>query len=610
VREASENDRSAMKAIKTTKTMRRPAFTALLIFCFLGSAAVTAQDKDDGSSSTTNANDNAGVVPFGRIEMQMRSRDTSTKNEFLFQGKLRGVLLLPLYIDTYPSEATENDTAHTPTLIPHPQPLPLIFSFEVLSQTGHFLDTVLTKEFKGTAYSDFSHVTLNVDDFGIETVEVAAPTTAAEGGDDAGGSDGVLTTTDAFVYLKGNAIFVPDGGGSGGSAVPTSDVVYEIVNRAFQDENTFFLELLTTSESALLREITFAIVTVNDQVVAQAGSIDDENSNSTASEGGEDADEGTGGLQDWMIIVIAIAGVCGCIVLAFVIWACRMSKEDAAVAQQLNQYPANAKRGKSTSRTASASRDYASSAGGNSRNGGRRHEGVVVITTSTTDGGESGNGNGSSRHSGGGSPTTTLSPLHSITSQASSVFTYNPTSKGSHGGGNTGGATGCTGSTKSFFGNSFCTNNSTVEMDVEAWRRGSTLNQNDAGVGGSLPNVATGPTVIPFGHDISAIDHKRDLSLIEEGEDESALTPQSHSTNGSKRSRNSRGSRNSYSGANKPKSLLNDLQPRRLSQQAVSDLDRHDRASRGSKIDLKGSASEVIDDLNDLSAQIDDYRRR
>jgi len=76
------------------------------------------------------------------------------------------------------------------------------------------------------------------------------------------------------------------------------------------------------------------------------------------------------------------------------------------------------------------------------------------------------------------------SPVHGITSQNSSIFTYNPKS--------------CKSFDSKTFG-SFLASNTGVEMDVKAWQKGTKV-QKDA---------------IPFGHDISAIENKKDLSLIE-----------------------------------------------------------------------------------------------
>lgn len=143
--------------------------------------------------------------------------------------------------------------------------------------------------------------------------------------------------------------------------------------------------------------------------------------------------------------------------------------------------------------------------------------------------------------------------------------------------------------------NSFLTTNTGVDIDVEAWQQGSKVPK-DTSI---------------FGHDISVIDNKKDLSLIEEGNEGDDMTPAKISENQMRIFRESRP----------------------LTQNALEDLDRADRRahrknSRSSTSSARSSsasanswrqthsahlddeAADVIDDLNDLSYQIDQYRRR
>jgi hypothetical protein len=173
----------------------------------------------------------------------------------------------------------------------------------------------------------------------------------------------------------------------------------------------------------------------------------------------------------------------------------------------------------------------------------------------------------------------------------------------------------------SFFGVSFHTNNSQVDVDVDEWRKGSTVT-----------NTSSGNTSLPFGQDISAIEmiSKRDLSLIEEGENEE-MTPHSSVSGGSNRLQS--------------KQPSNMPHPVRLSMQSLAEMEHEQRRRRrqtapganpvrkaqsnqaslqpasklpkkqkplpaAGPLNLNRSASDVIDELNDLSAQIDDYRRR
>ena len=127
------------------------------------------------------------------------------------------------------------------------------------------------------------------------------------------------------------------------------------------------------------------------------------------------------------------------------------------------------------------------------------------------------------------------SPVRSITSQDSSKFTYNPKSSCRSKG-------------------SFDFNGSALEMDVEAWQKGSTINGNHT---------------LPFGHDISAIETKKDLSLIQEENSDST-----------------------------PDSLLSERKLRAL-----------EMGTSRPMLDLNAPARDVLDELNDLSFQISSLRK-
>ncbi|CAB9502139.1 expressed unknown protein [Seminavis robusta] len=140
----------------------------------------------------------------------------------------------------------------------------------------------------------------------------------------------------------------------------------------------------------------------------------------------------------------------------------------------------------------------------------------------------------------------------SIASQDSSVFTYNPTSK------------------ISFDASTLSTNTTdTNALDLALWQQRNTINSRYA----------------PFGHDISAIEmlneNKKDLSLIEEG-DETA-TPAK--------------------------------QMEYLSRDYLSRRDRRDRSRASRESGFSGASersvnSDVIADLRNLSQQINQYRKR
>lgn len=357
------------------------------------------------------------------------------------------------------------------------------FLFAVLSQTGRFLDEILAAEFVGTSY-EFSYSNLAVN---------RAEVTAED------------ETYDAEVDLLATAVFATN-------STPPATELRQVVERSFDESNTRYLQLLTTSQNAYLNDLTFALVTVDGVVVAETDdALVDDNDADSAQEEPTKPQGSSILLQPWMIATIAVGGTLLLVVVVCFVCVCCTPVND-------HHLP-----------TVKPS----------------------VQTQEDTDSDE--DGRRSPR-----SP----SPLASIGSQDSSAFTYNPPSKGS-----------VENVLRGFFGGPASANSfgSQAEVDVEAWQRGSTV---------------SGNTTLPFGHDISAIENKRDLSLIEEG-DEEATPPIRYD-------KDSRSSRASSS---------------RLSQSALQQMERAERRER-QRINLNGSARAVIDDLNDLSAQIDDYRHR
>lgn len=181
------------------------------------------------------------------------------------------------------------------------------------------------------------------------------------------------------------------------------------------------------------------------------------------------------------------------------------------------------------------------------------------------------------------------SPVRSITSQDSSVFTYNP--KSIYGGG--------AASTKSRTANSYFS-----DVDLEAWQNGTVV----------------GPHQSLFGQDLSDIEKKRDLTLIEE---ETSVTSDQSTP------------RQKTNGMAKLGSLLNDPASEDmpddeahmmigLTEQAVRQMkisERRTSKSTSSQSSASASTNSVItgssstdtkDDvnqaLNDLGAQFDQYR--
>jgi hypothetical protein len=178
------------------------------------------------------------------------------------------------------------------------------------------------------------------------------------------------------------------------------------------------------------------------------------------------------------------------------------------------------------------------------------------------------------------SPVHSPSPVHSICSQESSKFTYNPRSLYT----STSSLSALTMDTKTIHSH-FSTLNVDVEngIDMEAWTRQSTISP---------------MTPAPFGNDISAIDlNAKDLSLIMEGTDEEN-TPAS-----SKSGRSSLTTAALQSLNNK---LLNVDWNRSMGGRQHDDSLNTDE-EEGYEVSASDT-SDVINDLKNLSLQIERHR--
>lgn len=423
--------------------------------------------------------------------------------------------------------------------------------FSILSQTTTFLEMALKEKFKSSQY-EFTHVTLSVDEFSLDE--------SSNGG-----------KYDAECRLQGIAMF------EAGSS-PRSDVaVKQVVRRALDEENTLFLQALRSSDNPFLQDILFAVVTTEDGDPSFGRPPN-------ATEGNpSEPDSSTFVPAPWMIALMVTAGVGMLMILSCLVWYCYKSCQNARLHDA------------AVEKMRTASHSSASSSEGGEAKYRKRSPSIP-------------------------------SPLQSIMSQDSSKFTFNPNSRSTKSvpppnemvdDNEDDGGEESTSSKHSisFFGVSFYTNSSNVDVDVDAWRKGSTV-----------ANTSNSNSSLPFGQDISAIEmhSKRDLSLIEEGENEE-MTPHSSVSGGS----------NCFK-SKQTKSLPN---PVRLSLQSLAELERDERRRRRSSsrnkrippssqpaaplqqqtkqevkapvpLSLNGSAAAVIDELNDLSAQIDDYRRR
>ena len=304
------------------------------------------------------------------------------------------------------------------------------------------------------------------------------------------------------------------------AATPTQQDALEVSKSTFHDNNQEFLQELMSSTDPFLADLSYAVVKVNGENV-NVGSDKDTSSGVDSENWWE---------RNWVLGVMA--GAAAFFVVVCICFLCIMCTplEDNDVAPSVKASKSSSQQ---TNQTSSDSRDSRSP-----------------------------------------------SPARSITSQDSSIFTYNPRSNKSTCSsvftyGNQ--ASSKSQATTTFFGgsNSVFTSNTGLELDVEAWQKESTVQKDNSLFGG---------------HDISAIESKKDLSLIEECSEDGEETPkqQGHAK-------------------------------RHLTEYSLSELERGDqrrralsrsrRASRKAEPDTPSAPDYVIDDLNDLSHQFNHYRQ-
>lgn len=323
----------------------------------------------------------------------------------------------------------------------------------------------------------------------------------------------------AEIVFKGRAFFAD------GKAADQHDVI-AISKDVFQMENQAYLEALMLSNDPFLTDISYAIVNVGGDVEAENQDVLSKRPIDSIAPPSED-DTFFQGLNKWTIITLAGAGGFLTVCLVCLLWCCCSSiADDTPMAMPDTVKP-------------------------NETKGTQDEESYMPETKAP-------------------------SPLRSITSQDSSVFTYNPKS--------------CR-STDSRTLGSLLTSNPTMEMDLEAWKRGSTVQKG----------------VVPFGHDISAIENKKDLSLIEEGSEGEEATPDKARLGRFKPSGYTLTERSLHE---LDRSEMQTIPRNRSSSSSRSSSQSRNRNSRRSQpIDLEADAAEVIKDLKDLSFQIDRYRR-
>jgi hypothetical protein len=335
---------------------------------------------------------------------------------------------------------------------------------------------------------------------------------------------------------------------------PPQEQVSTVISAAFQQQNQLFLQSLVMSTDPFLQDINYAIV----RVVKKSGNTDQANN----------ATEASSDLDSWMLAIIVGAGTFIVVFFCCLLFVCftPLSELQPDIEQQ------GSHSGKHTIKPIDTK---------------------DTMDNASEDGNEFWEGEDPER------PTpTSLSPARSMMSQDSSRFTYNPKSGRSN---------------ESDTGGGFLSGPSD-SLEIEAWEQEGTINRS---------------TNMPFGHDISAIEKNKDLSLIEEGDFED-VTPQKPETGvitlqqqkfkGQYLSRQAvfetdhrRGGRGTGTGASsqqRPAGGSRGSNSNSSNQGASSSLSE----SRPPKVSIKSNnnntsaVNDVIDDLNDLSAQFDKHR--
>jgi hypothetical protein len=288
---------------------------------------------------------------------------------------------------------------------------------------------------------------------------------------------------------------------------PPQVQVSTVISAAFQQQNQRFLQSLVLSNDPFLQDINYAIV----RVVQPRGAGG--RSNTAAADPNVNAEESSG-MDSWMLALIVGAGTfvvvfCVCLLCVCFTPLSELQPDSIEYAGSGKQPPI------STKDTSDVSLDVSDDEENDPYEKTRR-----------------------ASHHDPERPTSRQprSPDLSVTSQDSSRFTYNPKSARS-----------------STTGGSFL-NGPAEALDIEAWEQGSTIIDR------------SGMNMPPFGHDISAIENKKDLSLIEEGDFED-VTPHKDGGGG--------GETKDVHALRKKR-----LQGQYLSRQAVYEIDRH-RGGRG-----------------------------
>ena len=459
---------------------------------------------------------------------------------------------------------------------------------DMLTLTTQYLDSYFGAYYSNVQPVDyFTHTALSVNSFGIHGVE------------------GSYITTLEF---DGMLLFSAE-------PLPAEQFVNTLLTNAFQHLNQeMYLTSLLTSKNEFLSGLTHVIIEVNDEPITEEGNLSDRSSN------GDDSD------KDWYdgewlhMVVYGTAGLAGAILLVCLILVCKcvfckdrrqvdeIGHEDRPVPSKLF---VDAPKANKTNKTSKA---------------GNRFNIETPMSVADADMYTTVEAPTQSQ-----SQSRSPSPERSIASQDSSKFTYNNVNNTS----------------KISVGSMSNLQIDMPSIELDPWQKVDTISP---------------VTPAPFGNDISAIEHQekeKDLSLIEEGNEDSfgasaiaaaiaarasrrhrkALdssqgigysSHHSQSRGSSKRSSSSDLEiRKSRSSTRKPSTTGNPSSTARQSHLSLSSVaamsypqttshmhgsmlgptNNESYSQEDSKSIVSDSSSDVINDLRNLSLQIDRHRR-
>ena len=428
--------------------------------------------------------------------------------------------------------------------------------YELLSITAVFLDNYMYVYFAEDNEIDFLKPSLSVENY--ETISKMPSN---------GNSSEEFI---ASINLSGLVYFTS-------YKIPDQDTITTAINSAFINENSNFLNgLWTQSSNPFVREVKSVRVKV---IGAESNFTYESNNEGSENNTADTAERGQHEKLDLWVVGLISGGAAFCfLIIVCVTCVCLTPIDDL----DINPQPPK----KSETGITRTSRDEDESSADK--------ESEINISTNF-----------------GTNAMQSPSTVHSITSQDSSIFTYNPIS----------GRSFASNGSKTF-GSGFFTANSGLEMDLQTWQNGGSVIKDE--------------TQGPFGQDISAISNKKDLSLIEEDDmsqklsgkstlqyfqaaGSSSSTPKQYLTESAVQDlelndRWGNRAKNSISLKSVSSNVSSKFQKKYVAstRHSISSLRSGCSSSinGNSRSDLDGSGTDIIKDLRDLSYQIDKYRTR